>query len=45
VVNGLPPIEAKPLPEIFADVILTVPVPVFVNVRVCVALPPTEMFP
>jgi hypothetical protein len=45
VVNGLPPLEAKPVPEIFAAVILTVPVPVFVNVSVCVELLPTETFP
>jgi len=45
VLNGLPPIEAKLDPEIFADVTLTVLVPVFVNVSVCIALLPTEMFP
>ena len=32
--NGLPPTAEKPAPEMFADWILTVPVPVFVNVSV-----------
>jgi hypothetical protein len=43
--NGLPPTAEKPVPEILADWILTVPVPVFVNVSVCVALFPTERLP
>ena len=43
--NGLPPTAAKPAPEMLADEIFTVPVPVLVKVSVWVALLPTEMLP
>lgn len=43
--SGLPPTAVNPAPEMLADEILTVPVPVFVNVSVWVALLPTARLP
>jgi hypothetical protein len=43
--KGLPPTAAKPVPEMLADAMLTMPVPVLVKVSVWVALLPTERLP
>ena len=42
---GLPPTTVKPAPEIVAEPMLTVAVPVFVRLRLWVALPPTATLP
>ena len=43
--DGLPPITVYPAPEMVAWEMLTVALPVFVTVRLCVLLFPTETFP
>ena len=43
--EGLPPTTVNPAPEIVAWEILTVAVPVFVTVTLCVALLPIATFP
>ncbi len=42
---GFPPITVKPAPVKAADAIVTVPNPVFVTVRLCVAVFPTATLP
>jgi hypothetical protein len=43
--SGLPPTTLNPAPVMLADAMLTVAVPVFVMLRVWLALFPTETFP
>ena len=42
---GPPPTIVKPAPDAVAEVTFTVAVPVFVTVKVCEALVPSETFP